>query len=352
MTAKKTARLMQGDEACAEGAIAAGCMFFAGYPITPATEIAEVLARRLPQVGGKFIQMEDEIGSMAAIIGASVGGAKSLTATSGPGLALMTEMLGLASQAEVPAVIFDVQRVGPSTGIPTKSEQSDLFQALWGTHGDAPRVVIAPADVEDCFHATVAAFNIAERFQIPVIVLSDQYIAQRQVSLPMFKTDHDVEERLVPGQDELRDYKRYRDTPSGVSPMSFPGIEGGEYQTTGLEHDEYGRPTSMHLLHEQMNERRYRKLMPVREHYSFFRRHGSEDAEVGKQWRTETIPQPAQTEKRDPHDHHSRQQERQIKHVNGIDGQAGVHSSRRRPTRQHRNADCRQLEEKKESTDD
>jgi 2-oxoglutarate ferredoxin oxidoreductase subunit alpha len=273
--------VMSGNEAAAVGALHAGCRFFAGYPITPSSEILHFLSEWMPRLGGSVIQTEDELAAIGAVIGASFAGAKAMTATSGPGLALMTEMLGLASQAEVPVVILDVQRVGPSTGIPTKSEQSDLFQALWGTHGDAPRVVIAPADVEDCFHATVAAFNIAERFQIPVIVLSDQYIAQRRVSLPMLRTDHEVEDRLVPGQDELQDYKRYRDTASGVSPMSSPGLVGGEYQTNGLEHNEYGRPTSMHLMHEQMNDKRYRKLLRVRDHYSFVRHHGSEDAEVG-----------------------------------------------------------------------
>jgi 2-oxoglutarate ferredoxin oxidoreductase subunit alpha len=141
--------------------------------------------------------------------------------------------------------------------------------------------VLAPADVEDCFRATVAAFNIAEQYQIPVIVLADQYIAQRRVSLSMPRTDFEVEDRLVPAEDELKDYKRYLDTPSGVSPMTSPGMKGGEYQTNGLEHDEHGYPTSMHLLHEKMNQKRYRKLYPLREAYSFFRQYGAEEAEVG-----------------------------------------------------------------------
>jgi 2-oxoglutarate ferredoxin oxidoreductase subunit alpha len=190
-------------------------------------------------------------------------------------------MLGLASMAEVPAVIIDVQRGGPSTGLPTKSEQSDLWQALWGSHGDAPRVVLAPADVEDCFHATVAAFNIAEEAQMPVIVLSDQFIAQRRETLSMLTLDHEVKSRQVPTAGELEDYRRYRDTVSGISPMTWPGMKGGEYQTNGLEHDEYGQPTSMYLTHEKMNAKRYRKLRSVRANYAFYRRYGSEEADVG-----------------------------------------------------------------------
>jgi len=183
--------------------------------------------------------------------------------------------------AEIPAVIIDVQRGGPSTGLPTKSEQSDLWQALWGSHGDAPRVVLAPADVEDCFHATVAAFNIAEEAQMPVIVLSDQFIAQRSETLSMLTLDHEVIGRQVPSAGDLREYKRYKDTKSGISPMSWPGMKGGEYQTNGLEHEEDGSPSSMYLVHEKMNAKRYRKLRAVRAKYSFYRRYGAEKADVG-----------------------------------------------------------------------
>jgi 2-oxoglutarate ferredoxin oxidoreductase subunit alpha len=235
----------------------------------------------MPKVGGYLVQTEDELAAIGAVIGGSFAGVKSMTATSGPGLALMTEMLGLASMAEIPAVIIDVQRGGPSTGLPTKSEQSDLWQALWGSHGDAPRVVLAPADVEDCFHATVAAFNIAEEAQMPVIVLSDQFIAQRRETLSMLTLDHESVGRQVPSAGELRDYKRYRDTKSGISPMTWPGMKGGEYQTNGLEHDEDGSPTSMHIVHEKMNAKRYRKLRPVRARYSFYRQYGPDEADVG-----------------------------------------------------------------------
>ncbi len=273
--------LMSGNELSAVAALHAGCRFFAGYPITPSSEILHLLSELMPKVGGYLVQTEDELSAIGAVIGGSFAGVKSMTATSGPGLALMTEMLGLASMAEVPAVIIDVQRGGPSTGLPTKSEQSDLWQALWGSHGDAPRVVLAPADVEDCFHATVAAFNIAEEAQMPVIVLSDQFIAQRRETLSMLTLDHEVIGRQVPTAGDLREYKRYKETKSGISPMSWPGMKGGEYQTNGLEHKEDGTPTSMFLTHEKMNAKRYRKLRLVRDKYSFFRRYGAEKADVG-----------------------------------------------------------------------
>lgn len=274
--------LMSGNEASAVGALHAGCRFFAGYPITPSSEILHYLSKWMPMVGGSLVQTEDELSAIGAVIGGSFAGVKSMTATSGPGLALMTEMLGLASMAEIPAVIVDVQRGGPSTGLPTKSEQSDLWQALWGSHGDAPRVVLAPTDVEDCFHATVAAFNIAEESQMPVIVLSDQYIAQRRETLSAPSLDHPVKDRARPADDELGEgFKRYKETPSGVSPMTWPGIKGGEYQTNGLEHNEDGTPTSMFLTHEKMNAKRYRKLRQVRQDYNFYRRYGSDRADVG-----------------------------------------------------------------------
>ena len=273
--------LMSGNELSAVAALHAGCRFFAGYPITPSSEVLHLLSELMPKVGGYLVQTEDELSAIGAVIGGSFAGVKSMTATSGPGLALMTEMLGLASMAEIPAVIIDVQRGGPSTGLPTKSEQSDLWQALWGSHGDAPRVVLAPADVEDCFHATVAAFNIAEEAKVPVIVLSDQFIAQRRETLSMLTLDHEVTGRQVPSAGDLRDYKRYKETKSGISPMSWPGMKGGEYQTNGLEHTEDGSPTSMHLTHEKMNAKRYRKLRLVRDKYSYYRHYGAEKADVG-----------------------------------------------------------------------
>jgi 2-oxoglutarate ferredoxin oxidoreductase subunit alpha len=273
--------LMSGNEAVAVGALHAGCRFFAGYPITPSSEILHFLSEWMPRMGGSVVQTEDELAAIGAIIGASFAGVKSMTATSGPGLSLMIEMLGLASMAEIPAVIVDVQRGGPSTGNPTKSEQSDLLQCLYGTHGDAPRVVLACSDVEDCFHATVDAFNISEEFQLPVLVLSDQAVGQRRETLSAASLVHEVRDRVQPTSEELVGYERYRDTENGVSPMAVPGTPGGMYQTNGLEHDEAGRPTSLHLAHEKMNAKRYRKLRPIRDRYHFFRRYGPEEAEVG-----------------------------------------------------------------------
>lgn len=273
--------LMSGNEAAALGALHAGCRFFAGYPITPSTEILQFVEEWLPRMSGSVVQTEDELAAIGAVVGASFAGVKSMTATSGPGLSLMTEMIGLASMAEVPCVIVDVQRGGPSTGLPTKSEQSDLWQAVFAGHGDVPRVVIAASDVEDCFHTTVEAFNISEEFQVPVIVLTDQSVGQRRETLDPTRLVHEVVDRAVPTPAELENYQRYRDTPEGFSPMSVPGMKGGIYQTNGLEHDESGRPASMHLVHEKMNAKRYRKLRPIRERYQRARRYGPEKADLG-----------------------------------------------------------------------
>src|SRR5512139_506775 len=170
---KPQARLLQGNEAIVEGALAAGCRFFAGYPITPASEVSEILAYRLPQVGGTFIQMEDEIASLGAVVGASLAGAKSMTATSGPGFSLMQENLGFACIAEVPCVVVNVMRGGPSTGLPTSVSQGDVMQARWGTHGDHPIIVLAVSTTRDCFDLTVKAFNLSEKYRTPVVILSD-----------------------------------------------------------------------------------------------------------------------------------------------------------------------------------
>ncbi len=272
--------LMSGNEAAAVGALHAGCRFFAGYPITPSSEVLHFLSEWLPRFGGNVIQTEDELSAFGAVIGASFAGVKSMTATSGPGLSLMTEMLGLSSMAEIPTVIVDVQRGGPSTGLPTKSEQSDLWQAVFGSHGDAPRAVIAPFDVEDCFHATVDAFNIAEEYQLPVIVLSDQAIGQMRASLPAESLKHDVRDRVLPETGDGK-YLRYEDTPTGVSPMAIPGMRHLMYQTNGLEHNEAGSPASMHLVHEKMSQKRYRKMGLLGAKYKTYRRYGPESADLG-----------------------------------------------------------------------
>jgi 2-oxoglutarate ferredoxin oxidoreductase subunit alpha len=235
-------RLMQGNEACAEGAIAAGCNFFAGYPITPATEISEILARRLPQSGGKFIQMEDEIASLAAVIGASVGGAKAMTATSGPGFSLMQENIGYAAMAEIPCVIVDVQRLGPSTGRPTRSSQGDVMQARWGTHGDHPIIALSPSSVRETFDLTIQAFNFAERYRVPVILLMEEIIGhmRERVVLP----DPEIIEREERLQTTVPPdwYKPYENYPTDVPPI-VPFGQGYRYHITGLHHDERGYPT-------------------------------------------------------------------------------------------------------------
>jgi 2-oxoglutarate ferredoxin oxidoreductase subunit alpha len=232
---------MQGNEAIAMGALAAGCRFYAGYPITPSTEIAEVLSRELPKVRGKFIQMEDEIASMAAIIGGSVGGLKSMTATSGPGFSLMQENIGYAAMAEIPCVIVNVQRLGPSTGQPTAASQGDVMQSRWGTHGDHQIIVLSPISVAQSFELTVKAFNLSEKYRTPVILLTDEIIGHMRepIELPDFNTVEKVE-RIV--TDSPSEYKAFRNVSGGVPPMASFG-KGYRYHITGLFHDEVGFPT-------------------------------------------------------------------------------------------------------------
>ncbi len=234
-------RLMQGNEAVAQGALAAGCRFYAGYPITPSTEVAEAMARELPRLGGKFIQMEDEIASMAAIIGASIGGLKSMTATSGPGFSLMQENIGYAAIAEIPCVVVNVQRLGPSTGQPTAASQGDVMQARWGTHGDHPIIALSPASVEEAFELTVKAFNLAEKYRTPVILLADEIIGHMRepVDLPGFDLVDRVE-RIVTEPSSA--YKAFRNAPGDVPPLASFGM-GYRYHITGLLHDELGFPT-------------------------------------------------------------------------------------------------------------
>lgn len=234
-------RLMQGNEACAEGALAAGCRFFAGYPITPSSEIGEYLALHLPRLGGNFIQMEDEIASMAAVIGASLAGVKSMTATSGPGFSLKQENIGFACMTEIPCVIVNVMRGGPSTGFPTGPSQGDLMQARWGTHGDHPIVVIAPASVGEVFTETVRAFNLSETFRVPVILLMDEVLAhmREKVVLPD-PSEYEVTARPRPSC-APEDYLPYADD-IDVSPLA-PFGEGYRFHVTGLFHDASGFPT-------------------------------------------------------------------------------------------------------------
>jgi 2-oxoglutarate ferredoxin oxidoreductase subunit alpha len=252
---------LTGNQAVALGALAAGCRFFAGYPITPASEIMDELARHLPPAGGCVLQLEDEMAAIGAVVGASFGGVKAMTATSGPGLSLMSELVNFAAMAELPAVVVDVQRGGPSTGLPTRPEQSDLQQALFGVHGESPRIVIAASSVADCFSRTVEAFSLAERCQTPVLLLSDQLLGQSRATVELEEPGAAaIEERLQPNEAALHPYQRYRGTASGVSPMALPGTAGGHYLATGLEHTAGGLPDYTPQMHRLQSEKRFAKL--------------------------------------------------------------------------------------------
>ena len=256
------AKLLQGNEACVEGAIAAGLRFFAGYPITPSTEIAELCSLRLPQVGGTFIQMEDEIASMGAICGASLAGLKSMTATSGPGFSLKQENLGFAVETEIPCVVVNVQRVGPSTGMPTSPAQGDVMQARWGTHGDHEIVALCPSSVSEAYTLAIDAFNIAEELRTPVILLMDEIVGhlREKVELPAPETVKTVERAKptkAPGQ--YKPYEMNPADPTWVPPLA-PFGKGYRFHVTGLSHAEDGFPTnSVEVAREQI-ERINRKI--------------------------------------------------------------------------------------------
>ena len=245
MTASDTLtgeHFFNGNIASAEGAIAAGCRFFAGYPITPSTEIAERMSRRLPQIGGTFIQMEDELASMCAILGAAWGGAKSMTATSGPGFSLMMENIGLGVMTETPTVVVDVMRGGPSTGLPTLVAQADVMQARWGSHGSCDMIAVAPSSPQEMFDFTVRAFNLSERYRIPVMVLSDEvvgHMTERVVIPPADKIE--VVNRRKPAEPPGEKYLPYHAGDDLVPPMANAG-EGYHMHVTGLTHDQRGYP--------------------------------------------------------------------------------------------------------------
>jgi 2-oxoglutarate ferredoxin oxidoreductase subunit alpha len=251
--------LISGNEAAGYGAIRGGVRFVAAYPITPATEMLEWMAPALARVGGTLLQAEDELASINMIIGASYGGVPSLTATAGPGLALMAEGMGLAVSAEVPVVVVDVMRGGPSTGIPAKSEQSDLSFAVSGLSGDAPRLVLAPTSIADCLATTQWAVELAEALQAPAIVLSDQFMGQSRAIIDRPADVTFVGERLTAAAN-APDYRRYRNTESGVSPMAIPGTPGVAYTADGLEHTELGIPSSQSRDHAMQLDKRQRKL--------------------------------------------------------------------------------------------
>jgi len=247
---------MNGDVACAEGAISAGCRFFAGYPITPATETAERMAERLPEVGGTFIQMEDEIASMVAVLGASWGGVKSMTSTSGPGFSLMMETIGLGVMLETPCVLVNVQRAGPSTGLPTLTAQGDMMQARWGSHGHYGIIALSPSSPQEIYEFTIKAFNLSEKYRTPVLVMSDESVG------------HMTEKVVIPPPDEIETYSRRKPTVPPeeylpyltdadlVPPMANAG-EGYRFHVTGLTHDERGYP----VMNDEAQDRLIKRLL-------------------------------------------------------------------------------------------
>jgi 2-oxoglutarate ferredoxin oxidoreductase subunit alpha len=278
--------LMTGNEAAAIGALAAGVDCFFGYPITPSSEVMEYLCKNLPRVGGRFLQTEDEISAIAGVCGAAWAGRRAMTATSGPGVSLMSEIIGLLSMTELPAVIIDSQRGGPSTGLPTKTEQSDLLLAIYGSHGDAPRIVLAPSTVRESLEMVALAFNLAEKYQMPAIVLMDQTLSSRleTVDADVLSRVSVIRSTAEPAQGS-QDYQRFQLTDTGVSPRVFPGTPGGfEYISTGLEHNERGDPEYDEQVHTIMSAKRHKKLAALSQDplvEKLATTFGDEDADIG-----------------------------------------------------------------------
>lgn len=254
----KPARLMQGNEACAEGALAAGVTFFAGYPITPSTEVAETMARLLPKYGGKFLQMEDEIGSFGAVLGASLAGAKAMDATSGPGFSLKQELIGYAAAAEIPCVLVNVQRVGPSTGQPTAPSQGDVMQVRWGTHGDHAIIALSPWSVRESFDVAVRAVNLSERFRTPVVILMDEIVGHLRegVTLP---DQVEIYPRRQPKKSRAEGYQPYEPDEDLVPNIADFG-KGYHIHVTGLIHDDTGFPSGSHAVTEAAIRRLHEKI--------------------------------------------------------------------------------------------
>src|SRR6056297_1110109 len=283
--------LLNGDEAIGMGAIAAGCRFYAGYPITPATDVMEYLTGRIDQFGGKVVQAEDELSAINMALGAARAGARAITPTSGPGIDLMTETFGLVATSETPLVICDVMRSGPSTGMPTKQEQGDLNMALYGGHGEIPRFVVAPTNVAECFHKTVEAFNLAEQYQTPVFLVADLAMAVTEQTFAPEEFDMDEVEidrgKVVDDEsvDEWLDgqgrFCAHADTEDGISPRALPGTAKGAHMSTGLEHDELGRRTEDTDVRMEQVEKRERKVQTAREQEDFdYREFGNPDADT------------------------------------------------------------------------
>lgn len=279
MRRMKTERLfIQGNEACARGAIKAGCKFFAGYPITPSTEVAETMALLLPRVGGTFIQMEDEISTLGAVIGAVWGGVKAMTATSGPGFSLMQEHVGYAAMTETPIVIVNMQRGSPSTGQPTMASQSDMMQARWGSHGDYEVITLSPSSVQECFDFTAEAFNLAERYRVPVMVMGDEIIGhmREKITIP---EKVDIQPRKMPDEDP-ENFLPYKADPAGVSPMPAFG-DGYKISVTGLTHDERGYPDASNpKTHSKLVKRLCDKIIKKRNEIGSIRTGFADDAEI------------------------------------------------------------------------
>ena len=270
---------MQGNQAAALGVLAAGVRFFAGYPITPSTEVAEILAEELPKIGGKFIQMEDEIASMGAVCGASLTGVKAITATSGPGFSLKQELIGYACMAEIPCVIVNVQRMGPSTGLPTSPAQGDVMQARWGTHGDHGIIVLSPGSVRESFDVAVSAVNFAEKYRTPVILLLDEVIGhmRERVEIPD-AADITVVNRKKPDGPPA-EFQAYKPDADGVPPMA-PFGEGYFHHVTGLVHSYSGMPASGGAVTDELVRRLESKINRAQEDITLYTEHFLEDAEI------------------------------------------------------------------------
>lgn len=279
MSELKKIKIMTGNEACAEAAIVAGMRFFAGYPITPSSEIAELLSRRLPEVGGVFIQMEDEIASMGALIGASLAGLKSMTATSGPGFSLMQENIGYASMVEVPCVVVNVQRGGPSTGLPTLPSQADVMQARWGTHGDHPVIVVCPSTVQDTYEWTIKAFNFSEKYRVPTIILMDEIVGHlnEKVILPEASAIEIINRQLT--TDPPEKFIPYKFTESDIPPIAHYGT-GYRFNVTGLSHDETGFPTNEPKKIDALYRRINRKIERYKNEIISYKTELLDDADI------------------------------------------------------------------------
>ncbi len=279
--------VLSGNQALSIGAMAAGCRFYAGYPITPASDVMEFLAAELPKVDGTVIQAEDEIAAIAMALGASFTGVRSMTATSGPGLSLMSELIGHATITEIPVVVADVQRAGPSSGMPSKVAQGDLDISVFGAHDHAPRMVVAPVSVEDNFYQIIHAFNLAEKYQAPVIFLSDQDMSVRVQTIPPFDLSRvHLEPRLLATFDdgEPSIFERYVDTSSGISPMSLPGMKGGQYVAEGIEHSPRGQPCytpENHIANMRKRARKVQASVEDAERWGMFEEFGDIEAELG-----------------------------------------------------------------------